>query len=348
MEESKIKRKKLFNPEGDDSVKNRKIIGGDTTNLFNLNNIKYNWAKDLYRLMMGNFWVPEKVDLTQDVNDYKELTDEETTAFNAITSFLVFLDSIQTNNIPNIADYVTAPEVSTLLAIQTYQEAIHSQSYAYIIESIIPSDKREKIYDYWRDDKILLERNKFIAQIYQDFIDKQTDKNYAKVIIANFILESLYFYNGFNFFYNLASRNLLLGVADEIRYINRDELSHVVLFRNMIKTINDETPGLITQDLVHDMFKIAVQQEIEWSNHIFDNSILGINEESTEKYTKYLANDRMRLLGFDPIYDGYEENPYQHLERIADTAGNNVKANFFESTNTGYSQSSSVDGWDDI
>ena len=52
-------------------------------------------------------------------------------------------------------------------------------------------------------------------------------------VLANYILEGLYFYNGFNFFYNLASRNLMLGVADEIRYINRDELTHVVIFKRI-------------------------------------------------------------------------------------------------------------------
>ena len=79
---------------------------------------------------------------------------------------------------------------SSLLAIQTFQEAIHSQSYQYIIESILPKQSRDLIYDKWRDDKVLFERNSFIAKIYQDFIDEQSDENFAKVIIANYLLES--------------------------------------------------------------------------------------------------------------------------------------------------------------
>ena len=54
MELEQVKKKKLFNPNGDDSIINRTMINGNTTNLFNLNNIKYNWAKELYRVMMGN------------------------------------------------------------------------------------------------------------------------------------------------------------------------------------------------------------------------------------------------------------------------------------------------------
>lgn len=343
-----IGKKKLFNPQGSDNKNDRKIIGGDTTNLFNLNNVKYRWAKEMYRVMMGNFWVPEKVDLSKDIGDYQDLTDEEVRAFDGIMSFLVFLDSIQTNNIPNIADWVTAPEVSTILSIHAFQEAVHSQSYAYIIETVIPSDKRDKIYDFWRDDTILRERNQYVADIYQKFVDDQSVESFAEVVVANYILEGVYFYNGFNFFYNLASRNSLMGVADEIRYINRDELTHLVLFKNMISEILQEHPGVITQEMVHRLFEKAVDQEIEWSNHILGSRILGINERSTEAFTKYIANERIKMIGFEPLYPGFDTNPYKHLERFADKDNDSMKSNFFEATVTNYSQSSSIDGWDDF
>ena len=344
----RIVRKKLFNPLGNDDILNRKIIKGNTTNLFNLNQVKYTWTTSMYRIMIANFWIPEKVDLTADLEDYKNLSNAEKDAFNGILSFLTFLDSIQTNNIPNIADYITAPEVSTLLAIQTYQEVIHSQSYAYIIESIIPNSKKASIYDFWREDKILFDRNKHIAKIYDDFLEFNDDRNFVKVLIANYILEGLYFYNGFMFFYNLAAKNKLLGVADEIKYINRDELTHLVLFQNIIKEIKNENPELIRKEIVFELFEKAVEQEILWSNHIIGDKIDGITKLSIEKYTKYLANERLKAIGFDELYKGYNENPYKHLELIGDEKGDSVKSNFFESTNTSYSQSSGIDGWDDI
>ncbi|QEN06413.1 ribonucleotide-diphosphate reductase subunit beta [Thiospirochaeta perfilievii] len=344
-----MKEKKLFNPTGSDNLNDRKIIGGNSTNLFNLNNTKYTWANKLYRSMMENFWIPEKVDLTSDFQDYQKLTEHERKGYDGILSFLVFLDSIQTNNIPKISDFITAPEVNLILAIQTYQEAIHSQSYAYLIESLIPSDKRNNIYEFWRDDKILYERISFIAQIYQDFHDKDSSENFVRSLIANFLLESVYFYNGFNFFYLLASRNLMPGSADIIRYINRDELTHVVLFKEMILAIMEESPGLITEELVYPMFQEAVKQEIEWTNHILGNEILGITVNSTESYTKYIANQRLKSINMNPLYKGYDINPYAHLERIADTEGaGDVKANFFESTVTSYNQSSAISGWENL
>ena len=344
-----MKRKKLFNVEGNDDVLQRKMIAGNSTNLFNLNNVKYQWANKLYRLMMENFWIPEKVSLYDDKRAYDELTPAEQNAYDGILSFLVFLDSIQTNNLPNISDYITAPEVNLILAIQTYQEAVHSQSYAYIIESIIPAEKRATIYDRWRDDKVLFERNKYIAEIYQNFVDDRSDVNFAKVLVANFLLEGLYFYNGFNFFYNLAARSLMIGTADEIKYINRDELTHCVIFANIIKEIRKEQPQFFVDDEIYEMFKKATQQEIAWSNHIIGDQVLGITPQAIEQYTKFMANKRLKEIGLQPIYEGFDETPYKNLEKISDTNGEgNVKGNFFEANVSSYNQSTAVEGWDEI
>lgn len=168
-------------------------------------------------------------------------------------------------------------------------------------------------------------------------------------MIADYLLESLYFYNGFNFFYLLASRNRMMGTSDIIRLINRDELSHVVLFQQMIKEIKNENPKFFDEKMIYEMFNRAVEQEIKWTNHIIGNQILGITTETTEKYTKWLANERLKGIGLRPLYDGFEKNPYRHLERFADTEGEgNVKANFFEGTVTSYNMSSSVEGWDEF
>ena len=140
-----------------------------------------------------------------------------------------------------------------------------------------------------------------------------------------------------------------MGTSDIIRLINRDELSHVVLFQQIIKKIKKENPNFFDEKLISEMFEKAVEQEINWTNHIIGNQILGITEETTEKYTKWLANERLKSIGLNPLYYGFEKNPYKHLERFADTEGEgNVKANFFEGTVTSYNMSSSVEGWDEF
>ena len=43
------------------------MVGGNTTNLNDFNNLKYAWAKDWYRQAMNNFWVPEEINMPKDV-----------------------------------------------------------------------------------------------------------------------------------------------------------------------------------------------------------------------------------------------------------------------------------------
>ena len=198
-----VNRKPLFNENGDIEISKKRMINGNTTNLNDFNNMKYSWAADWYRQGMNNFWIPEEINLSQDLKDYNRLTNQERTAYDKILSFLIFLDSIQTANLSNINNFITASEINLCLTIQAFQEAVHSQSYSYMLDTICSPEKRNEILYQWKDDEILLSRNKFIGDLYNNFIDSPTKENLIKTIMANYILEGIYFYSGFMFFYNL-------------------------------------------------------------------------------------------------------------------------------------------------
>jgi ribonucleoside-diphosphate reductase beta chain len=339
----------IFNPAGDDAIENRSIWFGNTTNLMQLNDVRYTWAVGLYQQMRENFWIPQRLDITQDVTDYWNLTDEERYAYDGILSYLTFLDSVQTCNIPHLKGSVTAPEISLCMAEQISQEAMHNQSYQYLIETIIPPERRSEVYDFWRTDRVLKERCEFIARLYQQYIDNPKVESYFVALLADYLLEGLYFYNGFIYFYNLASRMLMPGSADIFKMINRDELSHVRLYQKLLPEAMQIFPHSVEQ--IYEMFDTAVKHECRWTNHIVGNDILGITEGSTEQYTKYLANIRLRAIGLDPLYPGdkYNKSPYTHLERFSDTKKEaHTKANFFEATVTSYVMSSGLTGWDEI
>jgi len=345
----KMKANLIFNPKGQDDVDHRTIIKWNTTGLFQLNATKYSWAKSLYQVMVWNFWVPEKVSgLPEDsVQFHSVLTEEERRAYKWILSFLIFLDSIQTVNLPNFNDYITAPEVNLILSIQAYQEAIHSQSYATILETVVDSSDRDEIYYFWRTDEHLLERNEFIWGIYQDFIDNPNDDNFFRGIIWNFLLESIYFYNGFAFFDTLADQGKMFATGRMINYIRRDELTHVTIFANLIKEIKTEFPEMYDEKMITDMMDVAVEQEIKWSKHILWKKIIWMSYENIENYTKWLANERLNMLWIKPLYENVVSNPYKHWDRLQDP--NADRWNFFESTVTNYAQSSAMNGsWEDF
>jgi ribonucleoside-diphosphate reductase beta chain len=339
----------IFNPKGDDRIETRTMWFGNITNLMQLNDVRYSWAIGLYQQMRENFWIPQKLDITQDVTDYWNLTPEERHAFEGILSYLTFLDSVQTCNIPHLKSTITAPEISLCMAEQISQEGMHNHAYQYMIETIIPTEKRDAVYDFWRTDKVLAERCEFIAGLYQKYLDYPTEENYFIALLADYLLEGLYFYNGFIYFYNLASRMLMPGSADIFKMINRDELSHVRLYHKVIMEAMQTFTH--SRDQIYEMFNTAVEHECRWTNHIVGNNILGITEYSTEQYTKYLANIRLGAIGLEPLYQDplYNKSPYTHLEKFSDTKKEgNTKANFFESSVTSYVMSSGVGGWEEI
>ncbi len=338
-----MKTKQLFNPEASEHIK---VIGGDTTNLLYLNNANYPWAVNIYKAMRANFWTPDLIDLTKDRLTYeKRLTENEQEAYDGVLSFLIFLDSLQTNNLASIGKYITAPEIVLALSEQTSQESLHSFSYQTVLETAVPPDKVDSIYYFWKKDKVLLSRITTIAKVYQDFQDNPNNKTFVRMLIADLLLEGLYFYNGFAFFYSLASRGLMVGSADMIRRIHTDELTHVVLFAGIIKSLYNEVPELrdTIKEAVYELTEQAVEAETEWSNHILGNRILGFNPDAIAEYTKYLANKNIfSKLGFTSPYEN-ATNPFAHLDRIAaveDTGTN--RGNFFESSSNNYQQSSNT------
>jgi len=221
---------------------------------------------------------------------------------------------------------------------------IHSQSYATILETVVSAEERDAIYYYWREDQILLQRNAYIGQIYQDFVDHPTDQSFFRGIVANFLLEWLYFYNGFAFFDTLVDHMKMPATGRMIAYIRRDELTHVTLFANILREIRREFPDIYDEQVIIEMTKTAVEQEVEWSQHILGDRIPGVNYETTVDYTRWLANQRLDLLKISPLFP-WVENPYKHLDRLQDPNGD--KGNFFESTVINYTQSSNMAGsWD--
>jgi ribonucleoside-diphosphate reductase beta chain len=323
-----IKSKKIFDETGSDAVLDRSILNGNSTGIMNLNSIRFKWAPTLMKIMQNNFWLPEKVSLVEDRVSLKELTPDELRALKSTLSFLIALDSMQVNNIPTLSEYITAPEVSALFTVQAYQELVHSQSYQYILQELFPNLEREDIYNYWRTDPILLERNKTIANMYQKFAENKTEDNFKLALAADYVLEG---------FYQLASRNKGVEIAKIIKYIENDEVTHVSLMNYLIKeTFNEDDMKMLAK-----VIDTAVQQEIQWGQHTYGDSILGISKESTENYIKYIANNRAKSVGIGVLYKGFTVNPYAYLDM-------KKKENFFETSVTEYSQSTAVAGWDDF
>ena len=344
--DNQLKRNTLFNPSGDIDLRLRRMIGGNTTNLNDFNNMKYSWVSDWYRQAMNNFWIPEEINLSQDFKDYPRLDKAERTAYDKILSFLVFLDSLQSNNLPTVSEYITANEVNLCLHIQAFQECIHSQSYSYMLDTICSPEERNDILYQWKTDEHLLNRNKFIGDCYNEFHEKRDKFSLMKTLIANFILEGIYFYSGFMFFYNLSRNGKMSGSAQEIRYINRDENTHLWLFRSIILELKKEEPDMFTPEKIkvyEDMMREGVKQEIAWGQYVIGNDVQGLNAQLVSDYIQYLGNLRWSGLGFGFLYEENQKEP-ENMKWVSQYSNANmVKTDFFEARSTAYAKSTALE-----
>ncbi len=343
MEE--LQRKPLFNPSGDTQVRDRRIIGGNTTNLNDFNNMKYPWVSDWYRQAMNNFWIPEEINMNADVKDYPNLSPAERTAYDKILSFLIFLDSIQTANLPSLGEYVTANEVNLCLTIQSFQECVHSQSYSYMLDTICNPTERNDILYQWKNDEHLLRRNTFIGNLYNEFQTSKEVTTFLRVLIANYILEGVYFYSGFMFFYNLGRNGKMPGSVQEIRYINRDENTHLWLFRNILLELQKERPELFSVanvQMIREMIDEGVQQEIAWGHYVIGDDVPGLTKEMVTDYIRYLGNLRFSSLGLGTLYEGCEQEPASMAWVSQYSNANMVKTDFFEAKSTAYAKSTAL------
>lgn len=334
-----LKSAPLFDENGSDSFVDQMLIGGRPSGIVNMNTVRHQWATTLFNKMWSQFWQPQFVDMSPDKQTIGQLTKYELESHYNTISFLAFMDSFQINNLPNIYEYITSPMVKSCGSVQEAFETMHTQAYQYSIEATVPLNLRDSIYDRWKENALLKHRIQTMTNIAEDFKKHPTFDNFYIVLVMNYILEGFYFYQGFNYYDQLAHRGKLTGTSKQIDYIRRDELVHMGLFINMIKEIG------VDHELISKMFLWAFKEEETWNHKVYGDNILGMSKKSQTQYGKWLVNDRLDRLGINPLFEGVS-NPYLHLEQSSKEGG--VRENFFETTVTSYDTAGSIDGWDDV
>lgn len=316
-------------------INDRRLILGPQDDLMAISPMKHAWAKPLHKKMKDNTWFPEVVNISGDRTCYSErLEDKERRMYDKALAFLSNLDGIQFNNInQNIAKHVTSPEVRICLARQAWEEALHVESYATIIETV--SADPMSVYMTFERDGILAQKNEFILKQSRLLGENFSAKGFGLACVSNIALEGVYFFSGFLSFYLLADKGKMLGSADMIRYIQRDEEgTHLELFTHMLKTLDHENWGLMDGKFWDDAYEVldaSAQMEISWGKYITDGVA---NPDAIEAYIKHLANKRAVQMGapFTP-YPGVTD-PFSWVEEFSKP--NTAEKNFFESRVTDY------------
>ena len=292
-----------------DIINKRRIINGEDDGLMQVSPLKHPFADTIFKKMLHNTWVPQEVQMAKDVamwQDSAALTPVERHVYQRTLAFLSNLDGIQTENLThNIARQITSPEVKLAIVRQAYEEALHVHSYSTMVEAL--GLDPEEIYGMYRRDEELYRKNKYILDSFATIAEPtfhtgtvETNQTYFYALIANIILEGIYFYSGFMNFYVFKRNNKMPGSAEMIQFINRDENLHLSLFTHIVNTVKEEQPEVWTPDtqkVAQQMMVDAVELEIGWGKSCIGEGILGLNPTNLTEYLHFVGNKRMKSIG---------------------------------------------------
>ncbi|AXI00993.1 ribonucleotide-diphosphate reductase subunit beta [Sporosarcina sp. PTS2304] len=342
-----LTRVKVLNPANPNKA--TAIFGGEASGILNWNDIAHPHFYTLRQRIRSLFWTANEVDMTQDVKQFSRLTKEEQVAFLKIIGLLATLDGPQTVIAMKIADFTTDPSVKSIMATIADQESEHNHSYAYVLSSVTNLDKQMESFEMGRTDDVLMKRNERIVDVYNEFAENPTIETVLKAMVYTTLLEGLFFYSGFAFFYNLARHQKMVGTSTMISYINRDELQHGKAISDIFRAALAENPEYNTDaftEWIYDQFRHSVEQEIIWSRYVLGD-IDGLDLDEMEGYIKYRANKMLRMLGLSEIYPEFTDNPMKWIRAYVDNF-DDTKTDFFEQTSRQYVKTSDLNGFDDL
>jgi ribonucleoside-diphosphate reductase beta chain len=281
----------------------------------------------LAREQIQNFWTPEEVSVELDKASFDSLSKNEQFIFTSNLKYQTLLDSIISRYINTLTEHVSLPELEFAMNTWMFFENIHSYSYTYVIKGIF-NDPNE-IFNSILEDKEIVSRAQSTKEKYDNLLNSTKDNikdNIFLSLIATNIMESIKFYVSFACSFAFGQNRKLIGNADILKLINRDENKHVIITQQIIKLLTNVDDEGFTEtvkknkDIAMDMFKDAVESEKQWAEYLFkDGSILGLNEKILAQYIEWLCNIRTKSLGLPQLF-GNVKNPIGWLSNWNNTS----------------------------
>lgn len=314
--------------------KSQYMFFGEGANIARYDELTYPIFDKLTKKQKGFFWTPEEIDLNKDAKDYKTLSDIQKHIFTKTLSYQIMLDSVQARS-PALAllPFCTIPELEACIEWWCAMEQVHNSAYSYLIRNVYanPAD----VFDNIVLNDNIIGRAKHTIKYYDEFVnaanqyraetgkvslDELKEKLVLCVASIN-ALEGLSFYASFACSFAFAEQGLMVGNANEISLIARDEALHLAITQNILKKWASGQDDPIMKTIYHDkldeiraIYENIIEQEREWSAYLFkDGSLLGLNEKILNDYVEYMAGKRMKNLGIKTGYSS--KNPLSWTEK---------------------------------
>lgn len=309
-----------------------------------------NWNKiedekdlEIWNRLVSNFWVPEKIPLSNDIGSWQTLSPEEQETTMRVFTGLTLLDTVQSRvgAVSLMPDAVTPHEEAVYTNI-AFMESVHAKSYSSIFSTLCSSREIEDAYRWSRNNAQLQEKARLI-------MDRYSADDPLKRKIASTLLESFLFYSGFYLPLYWSSRGKLTNTADLIRLIIRDEAVHgYYIGYKFQKAYALETPERQEElkSFTYDFLYTLYVNEEKYTSDLYDG--IGLTEK-VKVFLRYNGNKALQNLGFEALFPSDMVNVESSiLSALSPNANENH--DFFSGSGSSYvigkSEESVDDDWD--
>jgi ribonucleoside-diphosphate reductase beta chain len=309
----------------------------------NWNKIQDSVDLDVWNRLTANFWLPEKIALSNDIQSWELLTTEEKTLSKKVFTGLTMLDTIQgtVGAISLIQDARTQHEEAVLCNI-AFMEQVHAKSYSSIFSTLCSTDEIDEAFR-WSEDNPYLQKKADIVLGYYNGDDPLKRK------AASTLLESFLFYSGFYWPMYLSSRAKLTNTADLIRLIIRDEAVHGYYIGYKFQLAFNEESSKRQEEIrsyTYDLLMELYENEVRYTADLYDD--VGLTED-VKKFLHYNANKALMNLGFDALFPKEETNVNPAI-LSALSPNSDENHDFFSGSGSSYvmgkHESTTDDDWD--
>lgn len=262
----------------------------------NWNRIEDDKDLEVWNRLTGNFWLPEKVPLSNDIQSWATLTAAEQQLTIRVFTGLTLLDTIQnTVGAPLLMPDAITPHEEAVLSNIAFMEAVHARSYSSIFSTLCSMRDVDEAYA-WSEQNEALQRKSYLI------LERYKANDPLKRKIASVFLESFLFYSGFYLPMYWSSRAKLTNTADLIRLIIRDEAVHgYYIGYKFQRAYENLTPmeQMEIKDFAISLMLDLYDNEIKYTESLYDG--VGLTED-VKKFLHYNANKAMMNLGFDALF----------------------------------------------
>nr|WP_281245676.1 class 1b ribonucleoside-diphosphate reductase subunit beta [Propionibacterium cyclohexanicum] len=251
---------------------------------------------EVWNRLTGNFWLPEKIPLSNDVASWARLSAQERLLTMRVFAGLTLLDTIQgtVGAVSLIPDSLTPHEEAVYTNI-AFMESVHAKSYSSIFSTLATTHEIDDAYAWSSDNEFLQRKARIVLDYYRG--DEPLKRK-----VASTLLESFLFYSGFYLPLYFSSKAELTNTADVIRLIIRDEAVHGYYigykFQRGLEALDDSGQKDL-KDYTFSLLYELYENEVKYTHDLYD--AVGWTDE-VKKFLHYNANKALMNLGYEALF----------------------------------------------